>query len=89
MGGTIRFEAEGNPLHTRIVISDTGPGIGPDDLPHIFERFYRGKNAGGDSVGIGLAMAKSILTRQGGTIEAENSPQGGARFIVSLYKSIV
>lgn len=89
VGGTIRFEAEGNPLHTRIVISDTGPGIDRDDLPHIFERFYRGKHAGGDSVGIGLAMAKSILTRQGGTVEAENSPQGGARFIISLYKSIV
>ncbi|MCI8497604.1 MAG: HAMP domain-containing histidine kinase [Clostridiales bacterium] len=89
VGGTIRFEAEGNPLHTRIVISDTGPGIDPGDIPHIFERFYRGKNAGGDSVGIGLAMAKSILTRQGGTIEAENGPQGGARFVISLYQNIV
>ena len=50
-GGEIQMAGKRNPLHTALVISDTGPGICREDLPHLFERFYKGKNAGPDSVG--------------------------------------
>lgn len=84
-GGTIRISGDQTPLFARLVIEDTGPGIHPGDLPHLFERFYRGKHASDQSVGIGLALARLIITRQGGTIKAENQSQGGARFLIHLY----
>lgn len=86
-GGHIGVEWERNPLYTRITVRDDGPGIAPEDLPHIFERFYRGKNAGPDSVGIGLALAKSIIQNQGGTIQAQSEEGKGTRFTIKLYKS--
>lgn len=53
---------------------------------HIFfNRFYRGKNASKDSIGIGLALSKSIIERQNGTLHAENCHNGGARFIIKFY----
>ena len=78
-----------NPLHTEIAICDSGEGIDPGDLPHLFERFYKGKNAASDGVGIGLAMAKTILQSQNADVSARNRPEGGAEFSVKLYKQIV
>ncbi|MCQ4950881.1 sensor histidine kinase, partial [Bittarella massiliensis (ex Durand et al. 2017)] len=63
-GGDIRVRCSENPLHTEIAICDSGEGIDPGDLPHLFERFYKGKNAASDGVGTGLAMAKTILQSQ-------------------------
>ena len=88
-GGSIKIEALENALYTRIVISDTGTGFTQDDLPHIFERFYKGKNSSSESVGIGLALCRTIITGLGGTIKAENGKDGGARFEVRFYKNIV
>ena len=88
-GGEIRIETTENPLFTQIIIADNGPGIDEGDLPHLFERFYRGKNASDTSVGIGLALARMIITGQNGTIKAENSRGGGAKFIGRFYKSTV
>ena len=88
-GGSIAIEATENPLYTEILISDTGSGIDRDDLPHIFERFYKGKNADTNSFGVGLALARMIVTGQGGTIKAENRRPGGACFILRFYKGIV
>lgn len=82
--GEIRVACKENPLFTEISVQDTGPGIAPEDLPHIFNRFYRGRNAGEDSVGIGLAMARSVAAAQEGALEARNIPGGGARFILRL-----
>ncbi len=79
-GGSISVRCERNPLFAQIVVTDSGPGIDPDDLPHLFERFYRGRNAGDDSVGIGLALAAAIVRGQGGTVEAETLPGGGSAF---------
>ncbi|WP_326975452.1 sensor histidine kinase [Caproicibacter sp. BJN0012] len=81
-GGEIRISASTNALFTEIRVLDSGPGLDKADLPHIFERFYRGKNAAKDSVGIGLAMAKAILEAQGGGLDARNSSEGGAEFIL-------
>ena len=88
-GGAIRVEASENALFCEILISDNGSGIDPQDLPHLFERFYRGRDAGEQSIGIGLALSRMIVSRQNGTIRAENLPEGGARFILRFYKDII
>lgn len=88
-GGTLRIRAEENQLYTEFRIEDTGPGIAPEDLPHLFERFYKGKGASDSSVGIGLALSRMIISAQNGTVKAENRPEGGARFVVRFYKGIV
>lgn len=86
-GGKIRVIASENALFTEIRVSDDGPGIDRDDLPYIFDRFYRGKNSAKDSVGIGLAMARSILDAQGASIKAGSAPRGGAEFILRFPKN--
>lgn len=88
-GGTIHIQYESSILATQIIISDTGEGVSKEDLPHIFERFYKGKNSSRDSVGIGLAMAKNIIQRQNGTIEATSEIGKGMTFTIKFYRSIV
>ena len=88
-GGTITVCVAENPLHTEIVVTDEGPGFAEEDLPFLFQRFYKGQKAQSGSVGIGLALAKTILQSQNGDIFACNAPEGGARFIIKLYKQTV
>ncbi len=88
-GGKISIRFGETPIFTWITIQDDGEGIQPDDLPHIFDRFYRGKKSHKDSIGIGLAMSKSILLNQGGAIEAASETGKGAEFTIKIYKSIV
>lgn len=88
-GGTIKLQAEENPLYTEIVICDNGTGIDEEDLPHIFERFYKGKHSSNQSFGIGLALTRMIITAQNGTIKVENSVSGGAKFTIRFYKGTV
>lgn len=84
-GGTIRIIYEENPLYTEIKISDNGCGIEKEELPFIFKRFFRGKNASEESVGIGLAMAKSIVTSQNGDISASSQKNEGTEFSIKFY----
>lgn len=103
-GGRIRINVSENALACRIRITDTGPGIVPEDLPHIFERFYRGRynqseqadQATATSIpkkeqgfGIGLALAHSLIAAQGGTLHASNAHEGGARFDIVFPKLVV
>lgn len=88
-GGKIWIRAKENPMYLELVIEDNGAGIDKEDLPHLFERFYRGKNSAADSVGIGLALSRMILKSENGSIKAENRSEGGARFIIKLYKGII
>ena len=88
-GGTISLSYTENPLYTEITIADNGSGIPKEDLPYIFKRFYRGKNAGDDSVGIGLAMAYSIVTSQNGDIEVSSEKGTGTEFNIKFYKQVV
>ncbi len=87
-GGTIMIQAEDNPIYTGIIISDNGRGIEKEDLPYIFKRFYKGKNASDESVGIGLAMAKSIIDSQNGDITVTSQPSIGTRFVIKFYKQV-
>lgn len=85
-GGTISMSCRENTIFTEIIIEDNGSGFSQKDLPHLFERFYKGENAGEQSVGIGLALARMIISQQNGTLKAENRMEGGARFILKFYK---
>lgn len=87
-GGMVRCAYEQNPLYTQILITDTGEGFAGEDLPHLFERFYRGKNAGKGGIGIGLSLSKSIIERQNGTVTARNRADGGACFEIHFYNDI-
>lgn len=88
--GNITVTASENPLYTLIRVEDTGTGIAKKDLPHIFERFYRGKNSDTQSVGIGLALSRRIILEHNGTIQAGNRRnQPGAFFEIRFYKTIV
>lgn len=88
-GGVVRVEASQDVVATRIVVSDTGPGISPHDLPHVFERFYKGDGSSKNSVGIGLALARCLVTAQNGTLTAGNAVGGGARFVMTFPRVVV
>lgn len=88
-GGTITVTASDNPLYTSIEITDTGSGISKKDLPHIFERFYHGDHQSKESYGIGLALARTIIVSQNGTIKAENNQTVGAKFTIHFYKETI
>lgn len=84
--GKIEIVCDDNPLFTEIAIHDSGAGFEKEDIPHLFDRFYRGKNSNATGYGIGLALSKMIITRQGGTITTKNHPQGGAIFAIHFPK---
>ena len=88
-GGKIEIDAIENALYTEIVIKDNGTGISQDDMPHIFERFYKGKDSDDKSFGVGLALSRMIITSQKGTIKAENRKPTGAIFSIRFYKGTV
>lgn len=82
---TVRTWAEQDSVH--VAVSDTGPGIAPEDLPHIFDRFYRAdrartRSSGGS--GLGLAIVRSLVTLHGGTVGAESTPGSGTCITVTL-----
>ena len=85
VGGKVSISFSENPLYTEIKVKDNGHGIPKEDLPYIFRRFYKGKNAGEDSVGIGLAMAYSIITSQQGDIEVRSEQGKGTEFHIKFY----
>ena len=89
VGGTITVTTEETALFTEIVVEDNGPGISKEDLPYLFDRFYKGEGSSDDSVGIGLALSRSIIAAQNGTIKAENAQTSGARFTIRFYKSVI
>ena len=88
-GGKIEIEATENALYSEIVIKDNGTGVSAEDLPHIFERFYKGKDSDGKSFGIGLALSRMIIAGQKGTVKAENRKNAGAMFTIRFYKGTV
>ena len=88
-GGSLTVITDETNLFRRIVIKDNGSGIAEEDLPHIFERFYHGKNASADSVGIGLALAKTILNKENASVTVTGAEGEGAAFEIKFYKSVI
>jgi signal transduction histidine kinase len=88
-GGAITITFSENALFTEIVIADNGKGIPKEDLPYIFKRFYKGKNAGEGSIGIGLAMAHSIIASQNGVIDVSCDSGKGTLFVIKFYKQVI
>ena len=82
----IKITIKDNPLYDEITIKDNGPGIKEEDLPHIFERFYKSGN-NKDSIGIGLNLSYKIITMHFGTIDVFN--KNGTEFVIKLYKQVV
>jgi signal transduction histidine kinase len=86
-GGHVRVSVEPTADGARIDVTDTGVGIDPAELPHIFERFYRGSRANearGSGSGLGLAIVRSIVDIHGGTVTVESGLEAGSRFTVRL-----
>lgn len=84
--GTVEVNYSENKLYTRILIKDNGKGIDSDDLPHIFDRFYKGKNGSNDSFGIGLSLSKTIIEKEGGSITVKSTPNIGTIFTIKYLK---
>lgn len=84
-GGRVCCSYAQNPLYTDIRIWDEGEGFAKEDIPHLFERFYRGKYAREGGIGIGLSLSKEIIERQNGTVQARNRLEGGALFEIHIY----
>lgn len=84
--GKVEIICEDTLLFSEIRIQDSGPGFKIEDLPHLFERFYRGKSDDASGYGIGLALCKMIIIKHGGTITANNHLSGGALFCIRFPK---
>lgn len=88
-GGVLKITSKTNSIFNDIQISDNGCGIAPEDMPHIFERFYHGKNSSSESVGIGLALAKAVLSKENADIEVKSREGEGSTFTIRFYKFVV
>lgn len=88
-GGKIIIASDSTNLYNKLTISDNGCGIAEEDLPHIFERFYHGKNSSKDSVGIGLALAKTVFEKENASVTVESEQGVGSVFEIRFYKSVV
>lgn len=84
--GIVEVNYSENKLYTRILIKDNGKGIDSDDLPHIFDRFYKGENSSDDSFGIGLSLSKTIIEKEGGSITVKSTPNIGTIFTIKYLK---
>jgi two-component system sensor histidine kinase BaeS len=86
-GGIMVLSARAGTDQVSITVADTGEGIAAEDLPHVFERFYRAdpsrtRSTGG--AGLGLAIVRELVELMGGTVQADSTPQQGSRFTVTL-----
>ena len=82
----ILIEVDENNVYSQVVIRDNGTGIDKEDLPHIFERFYKGRNSNNESCGIGLSLAKSIIEKSNGNIYVESKVGKGSTFTIKYFK---
>lgn len=85
-GGTVTISFSDNKIYSLVTIEDTGEGIAPKDIPHIFDRFYKASNANKNSVGIGLALAKSIIEKSNGKIDVDSKLGEYTRFEIRYFK---
>ena len=88
-GGNISISASETPIYAGITVTDSGSGFSDNDLDHVFERFFRSGEPSKSGYGIGLAFARRIVTSQNGSLQAYNSPSGGACFDLRVYNTAV
>jgi signal transduction histidine kinase len=90
-GSSVRLSAAAEGAESLVVVTDDGPGISSSELPHVFERFHRGREERGTTTGagLGLSIARELTEMMGGAITAESPPDGGARFTVRLPRTAV
>src|SRR5699024_5324940 len=87
-GGIVTVRWKTSPGLFRLSVADTGEGISPADLPHIFKRFYRSSHFSSSGFGLGLPLARSIIEDQGGMIFVESAPGRGSVFTISFLTDL-
>jgi two-component system OmpR family sensor kinase len=85
-GGAIDVGLKSDPTRAILRVADSGEGIHPAELPHIFDRFFRGAGSPGEGSGLGLSLCREIARAHGGDIAAANLPTGGTAFVVTLAR---
>lgn len=88
-GGMLNINTNSTTIYNEIEISDNGSGIAKEDLPHIFERFYHGKNSSAENVGIGLALSKAVFSKENANIDVKSKEGIGTKFTIRFYKFVV
>jgi two-component system sensor histidine kinase KdpD len=83
-GKTITASADISDNELRLIVADRGPGIPQEELPHVFEKFYRGAKAPSGGTGLGLSIVEGFIRAHGGSVRAANRPGGGAEFRIHL-----
>jgi two-component system, OmpR family, sensor histidine kinase KdpD len=84
VGAEVRLSVKVEDGTLLFIVSDSGPGVPPESMPHLFEKFYRAPNARTGGTGLGLSLVKGFVDAHGGQVSAENRPSGGATFIIRL-----
>lgn len=87
-GGYVTMSASQNKLFTEITVRDTGNGIPKNELPHIFERFYKGSCSDENSIGIGLSLAKTIIEKNNGYISVKSNVNEGSCFSLKIFHTV-
>jgi signal transduction histidine kinase len=83
-GGTVRLRVERGAQEAIFAVSDSGPGIAPEELPHVFERFWQARKKAQTGIGLGLSIVKALVEAQDGRVWAESEPGHGATFFFTL-----
>lgn len=84
-GGKVLIECEDNNIYTQIKIIDYGKGMDKEDIQNIFKRFYKGKNSGKDSIGIGLSLSKAIIEEDNGRVSVDSKKNKGTIFTIKYF----
>jgi two-component system sensor histidine kinase KdpD len=83
-GTAVEISVAASPAELTLTVADHGPGLPPESLPHLFDKFYRAPGAPAGGTGLGLSIVKGFVEAHGGRVEARNREGGGAQFTIYL-----